>query len=138
MDDLSKRVNKMDPYGQGNPYGNPYNQPHPRGMAPRPAPNADGWSSGENHFSQQQLYQYQQQQQVWPLTHFFLFPFCKNSLICLEGKSMTPLRGNTNSLPFLPATPSSPSRTLQGLFELTRRPSRALDLPRALLPELQR
>ena len=77
MDDLSKRVNKMDPYGQGNPYGNPYNQPHPRGMAPRPAPNADGWSSGENHFSQQQLYQYQQQQQqVWPLTQFFLFPFC--------------------------------------------------------------
>ena len=33
--------------------------------------------------------------QVWPLTHFFLFPFCKNSLICLEGKSMTPHRGNT-------------------------------------------
>ena len=33
--------------------------------------------------------------QVWPLTHFFLFPFCKNSLICLEGKSTTPHRGNT-------------------------------------------
>ena len=33
--------------------------------------------------------------QVWPLTQFFLFPFCKNSLICLEGKSMTPHRGNT-------------------------------------------
>ena len=42
------------------------------------------------------------------------------------------------SLTFLPATPSSPSRTLEGLFELTRRPSQALDLPRALLPELQR
>ena len=42
------------------------------------------------------------------------------------------------SLTFLPATPSSPSRTLEGLFELTRRPSRALDSPRALLPELQR
>ena len=26
---------------------------------------------------------------------FFLFPFCESSLICLEGKSMTPLRGNT-------------------------------------------
>ena len=26
---------------------------------------------------------------------FFLFPFCKKSLICLEGKSMTPHRGNT-------------------------------------------
>ena len=33
--------------------------------------------------------------QVWPLIHFFLFPFCENSLICLEGKSMTPRRGNT-------------------------------------------
>ena len=32
--------------------------------------------------------------QVWPLTHFFLFPFCEHSLICLEGKSMTPHRGN--------------------------------------------
>ena len=35
-------------------------------------------------------------------------------------------------------TPSSPYRTLEGLFELTQRPSRALDSPRALLPELQR
>ena len=33
--------------------------------------------------------------QVWTLTHFFLFPFCRKSLICLEGKSMTPRRGNT-------------------------------------------
>ena len=49
-----------------------------------------------------------------------------------------PLSGKHYSLPFLPATPSSPSRTLEGLFELTRRPSRALDSPRALLPELQR
>ena len=31
--------------------------------------------------------------------------------------------GNHYSLPFLPATPSCPSRTLEGLFELTRRPS---------------
>ena len=38
----------------------------------------------------------------------------------------------------LSAIPSSPSWTLEGLFELTRRPSRALDSPRALLPELQR
>ena len=42
------------------------------------------------------------------------------------------------SLPFLPATSSSPSRTFEGLFELTRRPSRALNSPHALLPELQR
>ena len=33
-------------------------------------------------------------QQVWPLTRFFLFPFCKKSLICPKGKSMTPLWGN--------------------------------------------
>ena len=39
---------------------------------------------------------------------------------------------------FLPATPLSPSLTLEGFFELTQRPSRALDLPRALLSELQR
>ena len=32
---------------------------------------------------------------VWPLTQFFLFLFCENSLNCLEGKSMTPRRGNT-------------------------------------------
>ena len=51
---------------------------------------------------------------------------------------MNPSSGKHYSLPFLPATPSSPSRTLEGLFELTRRPSRALDSPRALLPELQR
>ena len=42
------------------------------------------------------------------------------------------------SLPFHPATPSSPSRTLEGLFELTQRNTRALDSPRSLLPELQR
>ena len=51
---------------------------------------------------------------------------------------MAPHQGNTFLFPFFPATPSSPSRTLEGLFELTRRPSQALDSPRALLPELQR
>ena len=35
-------------------------------------------------------------------------------------------------------TASSLSRTLEGLYELTRHPSRALDSPRALLLELQR
>ena len=29
------------------------------------------------------------------LLNFFLFPFCKKSLICPEGKSMTPRRRNT-------------------------------------------
>ena len=33
--------------------------------------------------------------QVWTLTQFFLFLFCERALICLEGKSMTPHRGNT-------------------------------------------
>ena len=42
--------------------------------------------------------------------------------------------GKYFSLPLLPATPSSPSWTLEGLFKLTRRPSRALDSPSALLP----
>ena len=42
---------------------------------------------------------------------------------------MTLHRGNT---------PSSPSRTLEGLFQLTQPPLKALDSPRALLLELQR
>ena len=37
----------------------------------------------------------QKTNQVWPPTHFFMFPFCEKILICLEGKSMTPHRGNT-------------------------------------------
>ena len=48
------------------------------------------------------------------------------------------LSGKHNSLPFLPATPSSPTQTLEGLFELTQRPSWALDWPGSLLPVLQR
>ena len=60
------------------------------------------------------------------------------SLICLEGKSMTLLRRNTILLrSSQQLRTSSPSQTLEGLFELTRRPSRALDLPCVLLPELQ-
>ena len=69
---------------------------------------------------------------------FFCFLYVKKSLICLEGKIMTPHWGKHFSLPFLPATPLSPSRTIEVLFELTRRPSRPLNSPRALLPELQR
>ena len=46
--------------------------------------------------------------------------------------------GKHFSLPFLLATPLSSSWDLEGLFELTRHPSRALDSPRALLLELQR
>ena len=46
-----------------------------------------------------------------------------------------PSWGEYFSLPFLPL---SPSWTIVGLFELTRRPSRAPDSPRALLLEIQR
>ena len=73
--------------------------------------------------------------QVWPLPQFFLFPSCEKSLICLEGKSMTPHRGKTilfrssQQLPLLRLGPS------KGFL---RCPSRTLDSPRALLPELQR
>ena len=42
------------------------------------------------------------------------------------------------SLPFLPATPSFLSRTLERLWELTRCPSQALNSPRTLLPQLQK
>ena len=54
------------------------------------------------------------------------------------GQINYPLLGKHYSLPFLPATPSSPSRTLERPFELTGCPSRALALPRALLAELLR
>ena len=48
--------------------------------------------------------------QVWPLTQFFVFPFCENSLICLEGKSMTPHRGNTVLSQQLPRLRLGPSK----------------------------
>ena len=72
-----------------------------------------------------------------PRTQFFPVSFfCKKQLICLEGKSVTPCRGNiilfrsSQQLPRLRLGP------LKGFFELTRRPSRALNLSCALLPEL--
>ena len=46
------------------------------------------------------------------------------------------LSGKHYSLTFFPETPSSPSLTLEGLLELTQRPSRALISP--LFVELQR
>ena len=57
-------------------------------------------------------------------TNSMFFCFLSVKTHCLEGKSMTPLRGDYFSCPFFSATPSSPSWTL--------------DSPRALLPELQR
>ena len=77
--------------------------------------------------------------QVWTLIQYFYVPFFVKKIIDLPGGQINdPWLGKHYSLMFLPATPSSPSRTLEGLFELTRPPSRALDSPRALLPELQR
>ena len=70
---------------------------------------------------------------------FFCFLFVKYHWFAWPSRQINdPLSGKQYSLPFLPATPSSPSQTLEGLFELTRRPSRALDSPRVLLPEQQR
>ena len=69
---------------------------------------------------------------------FFLFPVCKKIIDLPGGKINDPSSGKHYSLPFLAATPSPPSWTLEGLFELTRRPSQALDSPSALLAELQR
>ena len=60
---------------------------------------------------------------------------------------MTPRQGNTFlffstflfcSFQQLPCKGGLVSEPLKTLLELTRRPSRALDSPRALLPELQR
>ena len=61
---------------------------------------------------------------------------CEKSFIYLEGN--VPSFGNHFSGLFVPATPSSLSRTLEGLLELTQCPSRASDLPYVLLRELQR
>ena len=55
-----------------------------------------------------------------------------------EEQINDPFLGKLFSLLFLPATPLSLSRTLQGLFELPRRPSWALASPKLLLPKLQR
>ena len=44
------------------------------------------------------------------------------------GQINDPSLGKHYSLPFLPATPLSQSQTLERLFELSRRPSRALNL----------
>ena len=75
---------------------------------------------------------------VWPLTQFFSVSFLWKIIDLPGGQINDPSWEKQYSLPFLLETPLSLSRTFEGLFELTWRPSRALDLPRALLLELQR
>ena len=66
--------------------------------------------------------------QVWPLTPIY-FCFLFVEIIDLPGgQSNDPLSGKYFYLPFLPATPSSLSRTFEGLLELTQRPSRDFNL----------
>ena len=85
----------------------------------------------------------------WPPTQFYSVGiFCKNkswicqkgkkSLICLEGKSITPHHGNTILFRSSQQLPRLRLGPLKGFFDLTRRPSRALNSPCALLLELQR
>ena len=59
---------------------------------------------------------------------FFLLAFCKKkSLICPEGESMSPSMGKVLAS-FVASSLVLVTRTLEGLFELTRHPSRALNL----------
>ena len=67
---------------------------------------------------------------------FLLFTLCKKIIDLAGGQINDPSTGKDFALPFLPATPLSLSWTLERLFVLTRLPSRALDSPCALLPEL--
>ena len=70
-------------------------------------------------------------------SNFLCFLFVKNHQMP-SRQINDPSSGKHYSLLFLPTIPSSPSRTLKGIFELTKIPSRALNSPHASLPELQR
>ena len=61
----------------------------------------------------------------------------RSKIIDLPGGQINGPWSEKYSNPFLPTTPSSSSLDPQnGLFELTRRPLRALDSPRVSLPDL--
>ena len=51
----------------------------------------DSWGGGDATLLETACWIEAQVGQVWPLTQFFLFSFCKKIIDCLEGKSMTPL-----------------------------------------------
>ena len=67
--------------------------------------------------------------QVLPLTQSFLIP--------IGSVLMTPHQEGYCSLSLLPAIPLSQAQTIKGLYELTLRPPRALNLALCILPELQ-
>lgn len=49
-EELARGMGRMDPFGYGGQYGQGggrYGMPGNQYEPPRPAPNADGWSSGE-------------------------------------------------------------------------------------------
>ena len=69
---------------------------------------------------------------------FFCLLFLKKIIDLPGGQINDPSSGKHYSLPFLPAPHSSPSWTLEGLFEQTVHPSRALDSLCALLSKLLR
>ena len=76
--------------------------------------------------------------QVWTPNQFF-FCFLSVKIIDLPARQINdPSSRKHYPLPFLTATISSLSRTLEGLLGLSRCPSRALKSPRALFPDLQR
>ena len=76
--------------------------------------------------------------QVLSPTQFISVYFSWKIIDLPGGQINDPWSQKYFSLSLLPATPLSLFWNLEGLFELTRCPSKALNLPRALLPELQR
>ena len=69
---------------------------------------------------------------------FVCFLFLYKIIDLPRGANQWPLVEKHFSLSFLPAVPCLHHGPLKGFFELTQRPSRALNSPRPLLPELQR
>ena len=71
-EELARGIGRMDPFGFGGQYGGGggrygmQNQFEP----PRPAPNADGWSSGDDYLTWNDQHQQQQQQQQPRDDHF--------------------------------------------------------------------
>ena len=79
--------------------------------------------------------------QAWPLSGLVTNSIFQGFLIhwfAWMANKLPPHCGRLWALMFLPATPSSLSQTIEGLFELICCPSRVLTSPWALLLELQR